>query len=345
MKNKKMRILISLIIFMITILFANISFAVENNEKITLTSTINNVSNNISNTFTYQIEPVFGNPKGGLNETKTIEVKFDNVTPNANNQVSTNYEIDFSNIEFSEIGVYKYIVSEIDSSDKKTFPISNNKYEIYVQTTPDGEKIVKRVHNQALDINANEKSNLLFEHEAKYTNIKVRNSLIGNLSNSNEYFKYKLTILGNVGDTFKITGQDKEVVFGGRKITTQDYYTIKEGQDNFVYIYLRKDQIAQIGLLGNGINQIPIGTKYKVEIIGARKWNTKINEVQTKETDFLTASENPEENEVIVVNEADFDVAITGVFINILPFIILIIIGAVGVVFMVKSKKNDEDDK
>ena len=198
---------------------------------------------------------------------------------------------------------------------------------------------------QVIDLETGEKTDLKFEHQTVLTYIKIQNQTEGSLSNTGEYFKYKLSILGNVGDRFKMVGQDSFITFEGRQIRTEDFYEVKEGEDNFVYIYLKGNQKLTIGLLDGNIKQIPIGTKYKIQKVGARKWNTFINGEEVVETDYLIATENPEENQITIVNHRDFDVAITGIFINILPFILLIALGVIRNILYNKKQKDEDDNK
>lgn len=161
----RLLMIVGIMIFMC----GNMCFAAE--EKITLISVVSNVSNNVSNTFTYKIEPEETNENDGLKEPKIIEVKFDDVVPNSNNEAIVAYDIDFSDINYGSFGTYKYIVTEEESEDSEDFPVSDEKYEIYVQIMDDGNgKTLKIVYGQALDLEANEKSDLVFNHESKKIN-------------------------------------------------------------------------------------------------------------------------------------------------------------------------------
>lgn len=341
---KIMHFLIAFIVVILTLLSCqNNSFASDRQEKITLTSRIKNVSNGVKNTYTYIIEPEQENPE--QTEAKTIALEFDNVIPNSNNEAIVNYDLDFLDVEFKRLGIYKYIVSEIASSDEMNYPISNDKYEIYVVVEKNNEgQIEKNIYAQALDLNSKQKSKLEFSHEHNYTSISIENYVTGKYSSTNEYFKFKLRIMGNVGDVFEIIGQDEEVIYGGKRIRTQKYYTVQEGEENYVYIYLKANQKATIGVSSDNINQIPIGTEYYLAKIDAKIWNTTINDENIVETKYLATQKNSEINKIIIVNKRRVDLPITGIFINILPFVILIAIAIIGIILMIKMKKDDDDD-
>ena len=103
-----------------------------------------------------------------------------------------------------------------------------------------------------------------------------------------------------------------------------------------MYIYLKKDQSITIGT-ENNINQIPIGTHYSIQKIGSRSWETTYDVINN-----YTTTDNDEDNYIIIINRRDYDVAITGVFLDILPFIILIILGIVGLILLRKIGNKDD---
>jgi len=344
--NKTIKLKIGLI-FVISISFifllTKFTYATESNEKITLTTTVQNVSNDISNTFTYKIEPSIENQNDGITSPITFDVNFNQVTPNEKKEAIVNSEFDFSQIKFTQTGIYKYVITQIASSDKDTFPVSNQKYEIDVQVILDetNRTIVKYISSQAIDLSTNEKTNLKFINTPIYTYINVENYVTGKVP-TDEYFKYKIVVDGNIGDKYEIYGQDDVIIYENQKINTSNEYIVKAGEDNYIYVYLKDNQKITIGLTEDNTNQIKIGTKYKITKIGARKWNTYINDEETKDIDFLTTGENGLNNKIVIVNQRDFDVAVTGVFINILPYILLIVAGVVGVILINKTKKNDD---
>lgn len=299
--------------------------------SITLTDQILNTNNTVSNTFTYRITPDSNNKSGVSNEPTEVVVTLNNVKGH-NNIVSYDYEIDFSNVHYTNYGIYKYLIEEISSSDMQNYSISNEKYYIYVLY---GSAGITSVYGQAYNVTDNSKSDLIFNHNHNYTNIKITNTTEGKLSKTDEYFKFKLVINGKVGDRYYIDGQDPIIKFNKKNINTSNYYTVKD-KDNFVYIYLKKDQSITIGT-ENNINQIPIGTHYSIQKIGSRSWETTYDVINN-----YTTTDNDEDNYIIIINRRDYDVAITGVFLDILPFIILIILGIVGLILLRKIGNKDD---
>ena len=80
-KNKS--IIKILIILLVTLFFgANSSHAYE--EKATIKTSIQNVSNPVTNSFTYKIEPTGDNITPSFNQPKEITIEFNNQEPNSN---------------------------------------------------------------------------------------------------------------------------------------------------------------------------------------------------------------------------------------------------------------------
>lgn len=137
-----------------------------NNTKITLYSKVTNVNSKISNTFRYEIVPHKDNIAGVKNEPKNIEVNFSDVAPNREKAAVKEVTIDFSEVIYPKPGIYRYDIYEIDSSNKTNFPMSSQKYEIYVMALNDNGKIKIEVLNQPTDLKDEVKTNNLeFTHQ------------------------------------------------------------------------------------------------------------------------------------------------------------------------------------
>ena len=320
-------------------------------ETIELTTEISDVTNKVNNVFTYEIEPLQDNPQGSTNEPTTMNLEFNNETPDINNKVKKTAYIDFSQANYTKIGDYFYKVKETNSSNPDTYPLSEQEYTVIVRVTKRGGVVYKDVVNQALD-NESNKTDILFAHKPQYSYIIIESYTTGNTQNLDEYFKYKLSIYGNIGDRYFISGQDETVYFEDQKINTTNYYEVKEGSDNYAYIYLKRNQKVTIGLIcpecvDGGTNQIMVGTKYTLQKLSARKWQTTINNQLNSDYMEFTVGANPEKNLIVIKNEQNYDVAITGLFVNYLPYICLIAFGVISIIVIkiLKSRNDDKDDK
>lgn len=277
-----------------------------------------------------------------MQEPIIIDIKLENCKPDSNNSIDEKTEIDFKKFNYSKTGIYRYYISQIASSNENVFPISNEKYEIMVEVTKENEEYKISVLKPFSKIsNETKVEELVFNNKMKNTFITIKNTNTGKISEANEYFKYELCIEGNIGDTFNIIGQDEYITYNGREIKTNNKYTLTK-KDDVIYLYLKHNQTITIGVSSEGedkIYQIPVGTKYKLTQLNSRKVKTVINGDMVKEINGIVVEG---ENLINIVNEKNFDVAITGIFMNIYPFYMLIGL-AIGIIVIILKVKKDVD--
>lgn len=314
-----------------------------------ITRSIKDVATPVTNTFTYTITPDDSNPEGGASNVPTsVTMEFNSVTPDSNNYATETATIDFSGATFTKIGDYKFLVEETGSTDTTTYPVSTDKYYIYVQVRnevdendiPTGNIVATLVSQANLTTDLDTKTDIVFPAESNFTNLTLSKTVTGNMANLDEYFKFKLEINGTSGDEYVILGQDDTVTYGDTQITTDSTYNV--GEDN--YVYLKNGQTITIGTTEGGLNQIKVGTTYKIIEQDATDYETYIDEsdVNNKESAEKTASAAEEENATTYENHKEQE-SITGVFISIAPFVIAILIAVIGIMAIKKSSSKDEE--
>lgn len=332
------KITIKTILFLITIIsFNNIVFA---DTSIDVHKYVNNVRD-ITNTFYYDIIESNDNPETISGIDSNFEIVFDENTPISNDTAYNHYTIDFSNATFSKVGVYKFKVVERESENEKVYPKDNNTYTILVNVTydvddnntPTGQLLIN-VSNLAIHDKSGSKSEVRFETNPM-TYLSISKKVTGDMADKNEYFKFKLEING--GDGLSIVGQDETVTYEGETINTINTYD--SSVDN--YIYLKHGQRVIIGY--NELEDkylVTGGTSYTVYELGASQYITYINgERKDYKSIAMTAVSNTSKNEAAFVNNYE-STALTGVFIRIMPFIVLLIISIVGIFLLRKNAKN-----
>ena len=346
-------------------------FAAEDN--ILIYSNIYNASKTIDTEFTYEITPDATNPTGASGEPTSVTIKFDNVAP-AGNLTTLTKAIDFSGTTYTKLGVYKYIVEEVSSSNSE-YQVSSEKYEIYVTVTTAGAE----VSQQAKNLDTGIKGNLNFNHEPEYSYITINLTVIGDEMDKQEYFRFKVFVDSLcAGCKYDVLGQDEYVRFEGNTIKTPDQYTVfAQGGTRAVYalqknaggataekamfnggaanrrnatyvangvnhIYMKHGQSVTIGLAGNGLAQIPIGTLVRVmndQDLDLRKWTMYIDGVETREFEHY------------VGRNVDFDIVLernmlvpnTGLFAESLPYLLLVLLGGIGLYSFFKLKARNAE--
>ena len=355
---RKYKLLINLILIMNIILgimfisdaLFNKSFAASS--EVNVKAKIIGGDEESSVTYTYKLERSSDNvyqTEGNLPE--TFKITFDPTTNVKDESTVINEtNIDFSNVIYRNTGVYKYTITEIATSNPKEYPVCTDKYEITILVKNKNGQYVPENSNIITDLsNGNKKDEIVFSHE-KMTYLTLEMSVSGKNANKNEYFKVLVSMNARPGSRFKILGQDETVNYKGENIATANELVIDD-TNNSVYVYLKHGQSCTIGLLKEvddpdaveEIYQSPVGTTVSISEEDARKYKTTINLVDGKYLidNFL---EEPQNNVIVIENHSDFDVAVTGAFIDILPYILIIVIVAsiLAIIIYKNVKRNDE---
>lgn len=302
--------------------------------------------------FKYEIKPEKSNLSGVLNEPTELTVILNSQTDKiSQGQISKTAYIDFSNTKYTRPGVYKYLITEKSCSNEKEFPINTQKYKISIEVIENADGTLSHFfYKYAYDLQHDTKEEkIAFEH-TQMTYIKFKMKTTGKIADTNQYFNLTISIFGRTGDVYNIFGQDNIVTYNNKKIKTLDKFEVKNGKYSF-NIYLKNNQIVYIGSKtenGQIFYQIPVGTYVSIVENEARKYQTFINDEEGKIKRNFHLTSDEESNVINVVNHADYDVAITGVFFSRLPYAILITIVLIILIFVIykkiKDKKSDEDN-
>ena len=313
-------------------------------EEIELTTTVS-ASEPVTVTYTYSIAPNSNNQPGATNEPTAVTVAFDDAVPGASGSVEDKATISFAAADYVNTGIYRYIVTEADSSNP-AYPASGEQFEIYVQVIEDAGIMKKTVYDQALNLQTNTKGEIEFNHGERLTYIYVENYAQGLITDIGTVFKYRLEILGPVGARYTVKGQDATVNYEGEgTVTTATEYEVKDGEDNYLNVYLKDGQTLTVGLADDGSYQIPVGTRFRLIKEKVNKWYTTINDqhfsTEQDMMDFMIAGVDPLLNKIVVENLRDFDVPLTGVILNALPFLVLVGLAVLGI-SLIKKVTADE---
>ena len=353
MKTKQRKLmLVALVIVMLLSAMSGIVMAASTTiqantssaQNLTIKKEVTNVTDPVTATFTYKIEADASNPAAVTNIPGNFTIVFNNQAPSGG-KVEKTTTLSLAGLTFTELGDYKFKISEISSSDEAKYPHDvTNEYYAYVSVrnvldannTPTGAieaTLVSKVKNH----DTGNKMDALFT-TAPYTHITVSKAVTGNMALLDEYFRFEVDVKGlPTGTTLTIAGQDASVKYGTGTVTTSTVYT--EGQTN--YVYLKHGQTVTIGLNGTA-EQIPAGTKFEIKE-APNDYETYINGSTTdnKNTGEKTASNDPTKNVSSYVNNKESNV-LTGVFFNILPFIALIVLAFFGFIIIKRTSRKEE---
>ena len=256
--------------------------------------------------------------------------------------------------KFSELGDYKFILREVASSDPDNYPVDDShEYYIYISVRNETEagvptgRLLATLSRQVRDHDEGAKMDPVFSSEAVRTRLELSKNVIGNLADTEEYFKFLVSIDGREGDLYTISGQDESVNYGGETITTTSVFEVGE---NEVEVYLRHGQTVTIGLGSDGLNEIPINASYSIQELGAADYDTTVDGFDGKITTakqsamLLSNGALPNENKTAFVNRKESEV-LTGVTLAIIPAAIIIVALFVGAVVVRKIKKDSSNKR
>ncbi len=258
---------------------------------------------------------------------KEFKVDYTNTDKSATKDKTV--EVDFSKVEFTKVGIYRYNVAEVKGQTKGV-TYDETKYQLDVYVYYDevvGKNIAKYVVPSEKD--STKKKPIQFNNKLKTTSLTVKKTVTGNAGERDREFDFTLELIPNA--EFE----------KGKKVT----FT-KKGKDN-----TKTDVVATIGeattfKLKDGesltLDKLPVGISYKVREAEVAGYKTT---AQLKDGDSTEAYNlgddhvSDETPDVIEVTNNKEGIIPTGVVNTIAPFAALAIVAIGGSLYFVKRKK------
>ncbi len=303
----------------------------------TINRQIQNAYGTISNTFTYTISADSGNPTGATGAPTSASVVF-NDSYTTQGTATKSATLDFSAMQFTQVGDYSYAIAETASSNAAIYPVdSTNTYTAVVSVRNSSDLTgyvaslyIKDKNGDKLTTFSGNSSQFLFASAPAYTNIQVSATASGNAADPDKCFDYTLSL--GTSDSYTLTTTST----CGNSATVSNGSTIK----------LKANDTITIGLNGT-TSEIPVGTTYTITkadttdgytttIDGTERTTISKTMVATNDANFNTANKTS-------INEALESAVDTGVFMNLAIYILLAMAGIAGVAYAV-VKKNAKDN-
>ena len=319
-------------------------------QSVRLTRVINGVTNPVDTHFLYTVVADASNPApvSGLINAHTLT--FEGQEPDDNNVAVAEMQMDFSTISFSKVGTYRFIVREVESQSPLHFPADKTRrytVEIVVSNVldendnPTGEIFAGMSGLAKL---GGGKSDLFFESTAGNSYIEISKRVQGAAGDTDAYFKVNLFVAGTGNEVYTISGLDDYAFFRGENV--ENPASIKS--NTTIPIYIKHGQTAKVGVRGDGMLELPLGSMYSVIEVspGADGYQAFINgepnglvskniaaapEAGGTEDDFNA------NNKIDILNKKDGSGVDTGVAIAIAPFIVLLAVGVAGFMALKRS--------
>ena len=359
-------ILLSVFAFAGTSVYAftpvTLSTANGNVNSLTITRNVNGVTNPVTNTFTYTIAEVSKPATATVTGMPTsLTVVFDSEDPDTTTHVATQTAtLNLAAVTFDELGDYVYSVTETASTDETTYPLDSKEYLIKISVrnvlsgnTPTGA-LVATLAAQTELVGETGKADMVFESASVRTYIQITNSVTGNLARLDTYFPFTVTL-----NDSRIEAGDSFVISTATYASNPTTITATADGSATATIYLKHGETVTIGKDGT-LNQLPIGLSYTItegtDIYEDAEHNDLDNDLGEYTTTIDTSTTAKTVTKTVVatdnagftannttsfVNNRASD-ALTGVFINIAPFVALIALAFIGIILIKRTSRKED---
>lgn len=296
-------------------------------------------------------------------DTESKVIDFDNEHGNEKAAVKA-LEIDFSEVDFPDPGIYRYVLTETTTTDAAiTYDAAPAKYlDVIVtadETTHDPVIASKILHYTKVTDKGEEDVKVTgFNNKFNTNDLAFEKAVSGNQASKNKYFKFNVKLTAADGAyepaddyTFVVSGSHsheleaddatykKEVINAANNFTTLTYAQLKEGKD----VYLKAGQKLIIEDLPRGISYLitEINEDYTPTIAVDRG----DNEGFTADVNAATATDTSLTANTTVKFTNNKDGAIpTGVIVAVAVPAALSLVGFIGVVTILIKRRKDNTE-
>ncbi len=319
--------------------YADVTCTVESPGTVTVTKNVNDVTNPVTNTFGYKIEADANNPATVTGFPTTATIAFSSVTPQGGTATQST-TLDFSGATFTKVGDYKFKITEISSTDATNYPIDSTYYYLFVSVRyaandTDGTKMTATVAGSGVknsDSTSGTKQSVIFNTTPVFTNITISKTVSGNMGDKSKYFDISVNIPGS--GTYLVSG-------GKYGEASSSSTTVTAGTATTLQI--KHGETLTIGVASDGTTkQIPVNAQYTVSEPAVQGYTTTIDGATTNPATKTTV-QAAASNATAIVN--NYDVAtLTGVFLNIMPYIVIAVAVIILIAMVKRSSKNKKED-
>ena len=356
---------LSLLTFMIALVFIATLTVKAAGEGFRVTRNVTGVANPVTNTFTYTVTNESGNP-ATITIPGTTTIAFNAATPSSNTATQSanpliaegawtgaeNWPGTSTKLSYTVPGTYKFKVAETGSTNATLYPKDTNYYivTVFVENAVDGSNVptgslVKTYVGAQKNGTGSKIAN---NANAEFTSaaggrsyLSISKQVKGNMANTDQCFSVTVALTAvTAGETYNVAGSscsgNANITVGSGATTASATIKIKHGET------------VTIGRSGS-INQLPVGAGYTITESAATGYDstaytTTINGTSGTTSGAKTVSATVSSNTYAFENTAQKTTP-TGIIIRILPFLVLIVLSAVGIVAITKSRKLEQNEE
>ncbi|HHJ8697780.1 TPA: QVPTGV class sortase B protein-sorting domain-containing protein, partial [Streptococcus pyogenes] len=235
---------------------------------------------------------------------------------------------DFSQVKFTNVGIYRYIVEEVQDTVSGIHYDSQKWYiDVYVVEGDNGFVPKYIVSSKALET----KEPVLFSNSFDTTSLVVKKEVTGNTGDKTKNFKFQLLLKENA---YFSAGQKVSVTITSEKASEVTTATI--GQP-LIFELKHNEQLK--------LDKLPVGITYQIDETSKNSdsytTTATIQEGEQSQNSYVLNSDKETDKSpdiITVTNKRDTQVP-TGVVGTLAPFAVLSIVAIGGVIYITKRKK------
>lgn len=286
--------------------------------------------------------------------------------------VEKQLHIDFSNVNITDPGTYRYVLTQNTSTKEEGKGISyDNKVSYSLNDKVQGSGI------RYLDLTVVRKDNTGTNDDVEYkyslhkvdesvksdgfintydsNDLTITKSVAGSQGNKNEYFKFSFAInkeLLQKGFTISYSGLDNEITYEGNTVTNPTKISIKDGEigndTKSIIFYLKHGSTMTIKGIswhaGYSLKEYETKKGYTVtsNIVGDTLSEGRELSLIHETTDkvySLTDATFADDTKVTYINTLNGAIP-TGVIMSVLPGLAVVAVGAIGIIYFARKKKR-----
>ena len=297
----------------------------ESPQSIEIRRQITNATDPVTNRFTYEI---FDAENSGLIQhiTNDIVLEANEEQPNEDGIVEIIDSFDVSDMQFFGIGGIRTLgLREIASENQADYPVSDTVYYFKVAVKGDvdeyGWQTGDFVATLVLPFEGEDGAKYdaaIFKTSHQRTHIELQTPPVGNGVKATDVYRYEVIIYGEEGEIYDIIAPKNQYEYEGETVKSDK--KCEAGKP--CVIYLAPGESATVGVGADGKDQIRNSTRYQVKYTVSQK--EEIIEGDTEPEPVIIRPVGPK----------------TDVSITLIPFAILAVVAAIGIIVVFKIPKN-----
>jgi len=275
--------------------------------------------------------------------------------------------VDFSGVTFNEPGIYRYVITESDATNPAVTNDSDatRVMDVYVVHTDDGLSVSAYVlhDSEAADPVDSDEETKTDGYINEYTTVDVelKKTVSGNQASRDEYFKFTVVITGTAGNVIDVDLTGADATTGTNGVNTESHTNAAQltiGEDGTVTAEYWLQANQYVKFLGIEKDAAYAFNEDAAAMADEGYTVTAAAEGDTKTGDALKDDGTREEGTAIALSASDLkmaDTALTadttvtfnndrtgiiptGVMVTVLPGIAILLLGAAGIVLMLRKK-------